>query len=101
MDSPSTSARPRPCRVVIRGRISDRLGGAFPEMTLERRPGRTVLAGRIGRASLDALLDRLRDLGLEPLGVEVQDGAKAPPAACDAEVVAALRAGDEAAFVAL
>jgi hypothetical protein len=31
-------------RIVIRGRLSDRLGSAFPEMSLERHPGQTVMA---------------------------------------------------------
>jgi hypothetical protein len=69
---PSASARPPRCRIVIGGRMSDRLGAAFPEMSLERCPGRTVLSGPVGRTSLDDLLDRLGDLGLEPLSVDVE-----------------------------
>jgi hypothetical protein len=69
----SASARPPRCRIVIRGRMSDRLGAAFPEMSLERCPGQTVLSGPVGRASLDDLLDRLGDLGLEPLSVDVEE----------------------------
>jgi hypothetical protein len=63
----------RTFRIVIPGRISDRLGSAFPEMSLERRPGRTVLRGAADRARLDDLLDRLRDLGLEPMRVDVDE----------------------------
>jgi hypothetical protein len=60
-------------RIVIRGRLSDRLGAAFPEMALDRRPGRTVMRGAAEPAGLDELLDRVRDLGLEPLRVDVED----------------------------
>ena len=73
MDLQRASARPRRCRIVIRGRMSDRLGAAFPEMALERRPGQTVLAGSVAPASLDRVLDRLGDLGLEPLSVDVEE----------------------------
>jgi hypothetical protein len=72
-DPQRASARPRQCRIVIRGRISDRLGAAFPEMALDRRPGETVLAGSVAPAGLDRLLDRLGDLGLEPLSVDVEE----------------------------
>jgi len=61
----------RRCTIVIRGRLSDRLGSAFPEMALQRRAGTTVLCGRADGAQLGELLDRLRDLGLEPLSVDV------------------------------
>jgi len=60
-------------RIVIRGRLSERLGSAFPEMALERGPGQTVMRGRADRARLHALLDRLRDLGIEPVSVDVDD----------------------------
>jgi hypothetical protein len=61
------------CTIVIGGRLSDRLGSAFPEMSLERHPGRTVMSGRADRARLHELLDRLRDLGIEPVSVDVDD----------------------------
>jgi hypothetical protein len=63
----------RRCRIVIRGRLSDRLGSAFPEMSLERRPGETVMRGPADPARLHELLDRLRDLGLEPVSIDVCD----------------------------
>jgi hypothetical protein len=59
--------------IVIHGRLSDRLGSAFPEMVLHRRPGRTVMRGPADDTRLDELLDRLRDLGLEPLSVDVHE----------------------------
>jgi hypothetical protein len=61
----------RQCTIVIRGRLSDRLGSAFAEMALQRRPGTTVMSGPADDAQLGELLDRLRDLGLEPLTVDV------------------------------
>ena len=60
-------------RIVIRGRLSERLGSAFPEMSLQRRPGETVMCGDADRARLDELLDRLRDLGLEPVSIDADD----------------------------
>lgn len=62
----------RQCRIVIRGRLSDRLGVAFPQLSLERRPGQTVMHGLADSAQLDELLDRLRDLGLELVSVDVE-----------------------------
>ena len=63
----------RSCMIVIRGRLSDRMAAAFVGMTIERPLGRTVIHGRAEQARLDALLDELRDLGLEPLSVDVRD----------------------------
>ena len=60
-------------RIVIRGRLSDRLGSAFPEMSLERHPGQTVMSGPADQARLHELLDRLRDLGTEPVSVDVDE----------------------------
>ena len=61
----------RRCTIVIRGRLSDRLCSAFPEMALQRHAATTMLSGRADAAQLGELLDRLRDLGLEPLSVDV------------------------------
>jgi hypothetical protein len=72
MDSADLPSTPR-CRIVIRGRLSDRLASAFPEMALQRRPGRTVMRGAAEPAHLHELLERLRDLGLEPLSVDVEE----------------------------
>jgi hypothetical protein len=57
--------------IVVRGRISDRLGAGLPGMTLERGPDRTVIRGRADAARLEELLEALGDLGLEP---RVRDG---------------------------
>jgi hypothetical protein len=60
-------------RIVIRGRLSDRLGSAFAEMSLERHPGQTVMSGPADQTRLHELLDRLRDLGIEPVSVDADD----------------------------
>ena len=59
-------------RIVVPGRLSERLGSTFRDVALERWPGRTVLRGK-GRADLDSVLARLSDLGIEPLEVERHD----------------------------
>ena len=59
------------CTIVVRGRMSDRLGAGLHGVTLERGPGRTVIRGRADRARLEALLEALADLGLE---ASVRDG---------------------------
>lgn len=73
------TAGPRGCdgrrvryRVVIRGQVSDRLASAFPGATLERGDGQTVLRGPADDGRLEALLDRLRDLGMEPVSCDVE-----------------------------
>jgi hypothetical protein len=60
-------------RIVVRGRLSERLGSAFRDVTLERHPGRTVLRGDEGQARLDNVLARLNELGMEPVSVEAHD----------------------------
>jgi len=57
-------------QIIVRGRLSQRLGSAFDDVTLERRSGQTVLSGAEGQAELDSVLARLDDLGIEPLSVE-------------------------------
>jgi hypothetical protein len=57
--------------IVIRGRLSERLGSAFPEMALERRPGETVMRGRADEARMRDLIERLGDLGIDPVCVDV------------------------------
>jgi hypothetical protein len=69
----SASARGKRFRIVVRGRLSERLGSAFADVTLERRSGQTVLSGAAGQADLDSVLARLDDLGIEALSVEDDD----------------------------
>jgi hypothetical protein len=64
--------RQQPYRVVVRGRLSERLGSAFGDLDLERRPGKTVLSGSGDRERLDAVLDRLHELGLEVVSVNAE-----------------------------
>lgn len=59
--------------VVLTGRLSDRLLSAFPDLTLGRRPGETVLRGPLTEARLVEVLGQLRDLGIEPVSVDVDD----------------------------
>jgi hypothetical protein len=57
---------PRRYQIIVRGRLSERFATAFEPMTLEARPGETVLTGELVDASqVYGLLDRLRDFGLE------------------------------------
>ena len=63
----------RHCTIVVRGRMSDRLGAGLHGMTLERGPGRTVIRGRADGARLEALLEMLADLGLEASVCDVRD----------------------------
>jgi hypothetical protein len=61
-------------RIVVRGRISPGFGSAFEGVTLELLPGATALEGRFtDQAELDGLLDRLRNLGIEPMSVNAID----------------------------
>jgi RNA polymerase sigma-70 factor, ECF subfamily len=87
--------------IVVRGRMSERLGAAFHGMTLERHPGRTVIHGRADRARLDELLEALADLGLEPAVRDEGTRRQLTPSGDDAAVVASLRDGGETTFVAL
>ncbi len=61
-------------RITIRGVLTDRLAAAFEPLSLTVTDGRTVLSGVcVDSAALYGMLDRLRDLGLELLGVESAD----------------------------
>jgi hypothetical protein len=68
----STNGRPQRYRIVVRGRLSDRLGSALDGLELERRPGETVLKGSGDGARLTAVLERLDDLGLELVRLDVE-----------------------------
>ena len=69
----ATNGLPKRYRIVIRGRLSERFGAAFAELRVERRPGQTVLSGSGDQLDLQAVLDRLRDLGLEVVSVNAGD----------------------------
>jgi len=58
-------------RIVVRGRLSERLGSAFAGMALEPQDGATALVGVVSDQShLFGLLERVQSLGLELLRVE-------------------------------
>lgn len=68
------SARSKTYRVVVSGRLSDRFAESFDGLTLESQPGRSSLSGSFAdHAQLYGLLDRLRDLGIELVSVDVVD----------------------------
>jgi hypothetical protein len=58
-------------RIVLRGRLSERLASAFDGMTLEPGPGQTILVGEVrDQAHMYGLLDQLRDFGIDLLAVQ-------------------------------
>jgi hypothetical protein len=58
-------------RIVVRGRLSERLGSAFVGMALEPQDGATALVGVVSdQSQLFGLLERVQSLGLELLRVE-------------------------------
>jgi hypothetical protein len=61
-------------RITIRGVLTDRLAAAFEPLSPAGADGLTVLSGVCpDTAALYGVLDRMRDLGLELLGVESSD----------------------------
>ena len=62
-------------RITVDGILSDRLAAAFEPLGLDGVDrGRTALAGIcVDSAALYGILDRLRDLGVDLLGVESSD----------------------------
>ena len=58
-------------RIVVRGRLTERLGSAFAGMALEPEDGATALVGAISDQShLFGVLEHVRSLGLELIRVE-------------------------------
>jgi hypothetical protein len=61
---------PTQYRIVVRGRLSERLGSAFGEFELEPLDGQTALSGQFAdEAQLYGVIDRLRDFGIELVSV--------------------------------
>ena len=59
-------------RIVVRGRLSERLGSAFAGMAMEPGNGATALVGAVAdQSQLFGLLERVRSLGLELVRVEM------------------------------
>jgi hypothetical protein len=56
--------------IVVKDRLSDRFGQAFPGVEVTAQPGRTVLTGEFrDQSQLHGLLDRLQDFGIELVSV--------------------------------
>jgi hypothetical protein len=80
-DSPIVDADAKPAlyKVRIRGVLSERLLGAFPELVAEARGGETVLVGALpDQAALYGVLAQIEALGLTLLEVRY-----APPHPAD------------------
>jgi len=59
-----------PCRIVLKGELSERFEGAFDGLSLRCHPGFTELSGTLAdQSQLQSLLNRLFDLGLPVLSV--------------------------------
>jgi hypothetical protein len=52
-------------RLVVRGRLSERLASAFEGLAVEPGNGQTALSGCFDQSQLHGVLDRLRALGIE------------------------------------
>ena len=66
----SDAAAPVCYRLVVRGRLSERLTSGFDGLTVEARDGQTILSGRFrDQSQLHGVLDRLRALGIELVSV--------------------------------
>jgi len=58
-------------RITVQGGLSERFASAFDGVDVEHGLGQTVLVGGpMDQAQLFGVLDRVRDLGLELVGVE-------------------------------
>jgi hypothetical protein len=65
-----TAASPTRYRVVVRGRMSERMAFGFEGLEVEPGPGVTALTGAfVDQAQLYGVIDRLRDLGIELVSV--------------------------------
>ncbi len=57
-------------RIVVNGRLSERIGSAINGVTIQQLSGQTALTAEfIDGTQLYGLLDRLRDLGIELVSV--------------------------------
>lgn len=67
----ATRTSVRRYEIVVRGRVTPGLDGAFHELTLEPRPGATALTGDFAdQNQLHRVLDQLADLGLEVVSID-------------------------------
>jgi hypothetical protein len=73
VDEASVVARTR-YRIVVKGRLSERFGSAFPGVELEPLVRQTTLVGEFSdEAQLDAVLDRLQDFAIEVVSVDADE----------------------------
>lgn len=64
----------REYRLVVEGKLSDRVQSAFEGMTLTHEDGNTILVGRVrDQAELQGLIQRVSDLGLTLLSASRAD----------------------------
>jgi hypothetical protein len=64
-------------RVVVRGRLGERLTSCFEHLELDSQPGESSLTGTFAdEAQLHGLLDSLRDLGIQLVSVNPVDHPK-------------------------
>ena len=62
---------PRTYRLVVKGRLSDRMASALEGVHVESRAGETELtASFVDHSQLYGVIDRLRDLGIELISVD-------------------------------
>ena len=71
---------PTQYRITVQGRLTDRLGSAFEDMTRRVMGGNTDLIGEIrDQSQLFGLLDRVSRLGLELISVTPDPPEGTPP----------------------
>jgi hypothetical protein len=64
----------KPYRIVVKGRLSERFGAAFPGVRLEPLIRQTALVGEFtDESQLDQLLGRLQDFAIEVVSVTPDD----------------------------
>lgn len=68
-----------PCRIVLSGDVSDRFEPAFYGLSLHRQGGCTELRGTLAdQSQLQSLLNRLFDLGMQLISINIGTGCARP-----------------------
>lgn len=66
-----------PCRIILKGEMSDRFAPVFCGLSLHHRSGRTELRGMlVDQSQLQSLLNRLFDLGMQVVSVTTEPGSE-------------------------